>query len=102
MRRRFRIVMWTRNRGIENTAMSAKLQDEEGLFHAARRIADANARALFLSQACGDDDALARRVRALLEMHEQESDAFPSPSDQTGGLRSAFRTRRRPISARTS
>ena len=75
--------MWTRNRGIENTAMSAKLQDEEGLFHAARRIADANARALFLSQACGDDDALAGRVRALLEMHEQESDAFPSPSDQT-------------------
>ncbi len=63
--------------------MSAKLLDEEGLFHAARRIIDANARALFLSQACGDDAALAGRVRALLEMHEQEPDASQTPLNQT-------------------
>jgi serine/threonine protein kinase/tetratricopeptide (TPR) repeat protein len=63
--------------------MSAKPLDEEGLFHAARRITDANARALFLSQACGHDAALAERVRALLGMHAQESDAFPSPPNQT-------------------
>jgi serine/threonine protein kinase/WD40 repeat protein len=56
--------------------MAAKPFDEEALFHAARRIADLDARALFINQACGDDAALAERVRTLLEMHEQESNGF--------------------------
>jgi serine/threonine protein kinase/tetratricopeptide (TPR) repeat protein len=56
--------------------MVAKPLDEEALFHAARRIADLDARALFINQACGDDVALAERVRTLLEMHEQESDGL--------------------------
>jgi serine/threonine protein kinase len=63
--------------------MSAKQLDEEGLFHAARRIADPDARALFLSQACGDNAALAGRVRALLEMHEQEPDSVEPPENVT-------------------
>jgi non-specific serine/threonine protein kinase/serine/threonine-protein kinase len=63
--------------------MSVKPLNEEGLFHAARQITDANARALFLSQACGGDAALAGRVRALLEMHEQESDASQTPLNPT-------------------
>jgi serine/threonine protein kinase/tetratricopeptide (TPR) repeat protein len=61
--------------------MVARPLDEEALFHAARRIADLDARALFISQACGDDGALAERVRTLLEMHEQESDGLePLPA----------------------
>jgi serine/threonine protein kinase len=49
--------------------------DEEALFHAARRIAAPEARELFISQACGDNAGLAGRVRALLEMHEQEPES---------------------------
>jgi serine/threonine protein kinase/tetratricopeptide (TPR) repeat protein len=64
--------------------MPAKPLDEEALFHAARRIDDAEARAVFLSQACGEDAALAQRVRALLDMHERESDASEPPSNRTG------------------
>ncbi|HEV3084678.1 MAG TPA: serine/threonine-protein kinase, partial [Gemmataceae bacterium] len=55
--------------------MSMKPLDEEALFHAARRIAAPEARELFISQACGDNAGLAGRVRALLEMHEQEPES---------------------------
>jgi serine/threonine protein kinase len=65
--------------------MAAKPLGEEALFHAARRIADLEARALFINQACGDDAALAERVRTLLEMHEQGSNGFePPPAPTTG------------------
>jgi serine/threonine protein kinase len=63
--------------------MSAKPLDEEVLFHAARRIADPEARAQFINQACGDNAGLAERVRALVEMHEQEDDSADRPSAQT-------------------
>jgi serine/threonine protein kinase/tetratricopeptide (TPR) repeat protein len=54
--------------------MPANPLDEEALFHAARRIADPEERARFIEQACGDNARLAERVRALVAMHEQESD----------------------------
>jgi non-specific serine/threonine protein kinase/serine/threonine-protein kinase len=63
--------------------MRAKPLDEEALFHAARHLADPEARALFIDQACGDNAGLAERVRALLEMHEQESDTGEMSSLQT-------------------
>jgi serine/threonine protein kinase/Tfp pilus assembly protein PilF len=63
--------------------MSAKHLDEEGLFHAARRIESADARELFLNQACGDDAGLAARVRALLEMHAQDASEFHPPVNGT-------------------
>jgi serine/threonine protein kinase/tetratricopeptide (TPR) repeat protein len=63
--------------------MTAKPLDEEALFHAARRIADPDARALFIDQACGDDAALAERVRTLLKMHEQEADGLEPPPVRT-------------------
>src|SRR5262245_48617937 len=59
--------------------MPAKPLDEEALFHAARRIADTEARSLFIDQACGDNGGLAERVRALLEMHEQKSESAEAP-----------------------
>ena len=68
--------------------MTAKPLDEEALFHAARRIADPDARALFLNQACGDDAVLAERVRTLLKMHEQEFDELEEFEGQEGGSRS--------------
>jgi serine/threonine protein kinase len=63
--------------------MPAKPLDEEALFHAVRRITDPKARALFINQACGEDAPLAERVRALVEMHEQEADSADQPSVQT-------------------
>src|SRR5713226_8761483 len=63
----------------DGPAMSMKPLDEEALFHAARRIAAPEARELFISQACGDNAGLAGRVRALLEMHEQEPE-FAAPA----------------------
>jgi serine/threonine protein kinase/tetratricopeptide (TPR) repeat protein len=65
--------------------MSAKPLDEEALFHAARHIADPEARALFIEKACGEDAGLAERVCALVEMHEQEDDSADRPSAQTRG-----------------
>jgi eukaryotic-like serine/threonine-protein kinase len=59
--------------------MPVQLLDEEALFHAARRITDPAARELFLNQACGDDAALAERVRTLLALHEQEPESFAAP-----------------------
>ncbi len=63
--------------------MPVKQLDEEALFHAARRIAAGEARALFIEQACGGDAGLAERVRALLEMHEQEADSAEPPPMRT-------------------
>jgi serine/threonine protein kinase len=63
--------------------MPAKPLDEEALFHAARRIADPEARAQFIDQACGDHAGLAERVRALVEMHEREADSADRPSPET-------------------
>ena len=40
--------------------------DEEAIFHVARRIADREARAAYLAQACGGDAALRGRVERLL------------------------------------
>ncbi len=60
--------------------MSEKPVDEEALFHAARRIADPAARAPFIDQACGDNAALAERVRVLLNMHEPEDVSAESPT----------------------
>src|SRR5271154_5419215 len=64
--------------------MPAKHLDEEALFHAARRIKDAAARALFVNQACDDDAKLAERVRTLLEMYDQEGESFAPPPIPTG------------------
>jgi hypothetical protein len=58
--------------------MISRPLDEEVIFHIARRIADRQARADYLEQVCGDNTALLTRVRALLEVHEQEQDFLRS------------------------
>ncbi|MER3461342.1 MAG: serine/threonine protein kinase [candidate division GAL15 bacterium] len=63
--------------------MPTKPLDEEALFHAARRIPAGEARELFIKQACGEDAGLAERVRALLEMHEQEPVSAEAPPEPT-------------------
>ena len=63
--------------------MPVKQLDEEALFHAARRIAAGEARDLFIAQACGGDAGLAERVRALVEMHEQEPESAEQPPMRT-------------------
>ena len=52
--------------------MNARRHDEEGIFHAARQVADPEARAAYLVETCGDDAALRGRVERLLRVCEQE------------------------------
>jgi serine/threonine protein kinase/tetratricopeptide (TPR) repeat protein len=63
--------------------MAHQPPDEEALFHAARRITEPAARALFIEQACGDNAALAERVRVLLAMDEQEPEVPEAPGGST-------------------
>jgi serine/threonine protein kinase len=58
--------------------MTNRQLDEEAIFHIARRITDRQARADYLEQVCGDNTALLTRVRALLEVHEQEQNFLRS------------------------
>ena len=61
--------------------MGTKHIDEEAIFHAARRLENADERTLFIKQACGDNAALAQRVHSLLEMYGADSEFHePQPS----------------------
>jgi eukaryotic-like serine/threonine-protein kinase len=77
------ILRTTNTYSMKGRAMPVKQLDEEALFHAARRISARDARDLFLEQACAGNSPLAERVRALLEMHEQESEVAEAPQRRT-------------------
>jgi signal transduction histidine kinase len=51
-------------------AVTASQAEEEVLFNAARQIGDRAARAQYLREAAGGDEALLRRVEALLAVHD--------------------------------
>ena len=53
---------------------------EEDIFNVARKIDSPEARADYLGQVCGEDDALRGRVEALLQVHEQEKSFLQPPS----------------------
>jgi serine/threonine protein kinase len=55
---------------------------EEDLFHRAREAPEAE-RAALLAAACGDDDALRRRVERLLWMHENPGTFLAAPAVET-------------------
>src|SRR3954454_25295326 len=64
--------------------MDAIQLDEEAIYHAARRIADPEARDAYLRQVCGDDAALRGRIDALLHVCEEEASFLESsPYDAT-------------------
>src|SRR5262245_47653084 len=54
--------------------MAGNQLDEEAVFNAARRIESTEERGIFIRHACGDDEAFAQRVRALLDMHQRDPD----------------------------
>lgn len=59
---------------------------EEAIFDLARKIESVEARADYLHQSCGDDIGMLERVRALLEVHDEQADfleAPPSAVDRT-------------------
>jgi serine/threonine protein kinase len=60
--------------------------DEEAIFHAARRIAELEARRRYIAQACGADQPLQARVEALLRVHEEEQSFLRTPDE---GFRAA-------------
>ena len=69
--------------------MTVSQPNEEVLFNAARMIGDGAARALYLRQASGGDEALLRRVETLLAVHDApdrllDNPAIPTPAgDET-------------------
>ena len=58
--------------------MTGRQLDEERVFHIAREITKPEARSDYLDQICAGDQALRKRVEALLEVHEQEQDFLKS------------------------
>lgn len=54
--------------------------DEKLIFHEARRIGDPAAQRAYLSQACGSDEALRRRVDALLQVMADEPAFLETPA----------------------
>ena len=61
--------------------MSSQQLDEEAIFYIARRIDESAVRTDYLDQVCAGDAQLRKRVDALLEPHEQESQFLKSRSD---------------------
>jgi serine/threonine protein kinase/tetratricopeptide (TPR) repeat protein len=59
--------------------MAVQKLDEAAIFHAARHIEDIDARAGYLEDACGQDEALRARVEALLHVHEEEKSFLNTP-----------------------
>ena len=53
--------------------MTDKHRKEATIFDIARRIDDAEARNDYLTQACGDNQTLRKRIRELLQLDEKES-----------------------------
>ncbi len=64
--------------------MGAARPDEKSIFNAARRIAEPEARRLYLEEVCGEDRVLCARVEALLRVHEEDGTFLGSPA---AGLR---------------
>ncbi|MHB8953116.1 MAG: serine/threonine protein kinase [Pirellulaceae bacterium] len=58
--------------------MASRQLDEEAIFHIARQLTSADARATYLDQVCAGDASLRDRVEALLKIHEQDQ-AFLNP-----------------------
>jgi eukaryotic-like serine/threonine-protein kinase len=58
--------------------MAVQKLDEEAIFHSARHIEAADARARYLEEACGQDQALRARVEALLQVHDEEKSFLSS------------------------
>ena len=59
--------------------MSPSPVDEKAIFNTARKITDPEARASYLSLACGEDEAARQRIHALLAIHIHEDSFLESP-----------------------
>jgi serine/threonine protein kinase/tetratricopeptide (TPR) repeat protein len=65
--------------------MAVPKPGEKAIFDAARRIEEAEARRLYVEQACGGDRDLRARIEALLRVHDKESTFPGSPAEETRG-----------------
>jgi serine/threonine protein kinase len=65
--------------------VTASQPDEEALFNAARRIGDGVARARYVREACEGDEALIRRVEALLAVSDGPDRLLDRPAVPTPG-----------------
>ena len=53
--------------------MSSRQLDEQGIFNTARQIDSPQSRADYLQEACGEDEAMRRRVDVLLDAYDRQS-----------------------------
>jgi tetratricopeptide (TPR) repeat protein/serine/threonine protein kinase len=60
--------------------MAAVHPDEQAIFEVARKIDSRAARDAYLQQVCGDDAAIATRVRALLKAYEESASFLEAPA----------------------
>ena len=60
---------------------------EEQIFNAARRKSSPAERSLELEQSCGGDEALLRRVEALLRVHDEQHSFLHPASPRSSGWR---------------
>ncbi len=58
---------------------------EREIFDAARHIEDADARRLYVEQACGDDGDLQAQIEALLRIHDEEGAFAGFPAEELRG-----------------
>jgi serine/threonine protein kinase/tetratricopeptide (TPR) repeat protein len=65
--------------------MALSRPGERAVFDAARGIEEADARRVYLEQACGDDRDLRARIEALLRIHDQESTFLGFPAEEVRG-----------------
>jgi len=59
--------------------MASENRNPEDIFHKAIEMADAEERAAFVRETCGDDEGLRAEVAALLEAHERAGDFLEGP-----------------------
>src|SRR5687767_4721513 len=60
--------------------MMLAMPEEREIFDTARRMDEAASRAAYLSEACGGETSLRRRVEALLQVHDEQKSFLASPA----------------------
>ncbi len=65
--------------------MTVQSFDEELVFNTARKIESPEGRSSYLDQVCGDNAALRARVKALLQVHEQDGSFLKAAPEVPGG-----------------
>jgi len=59
--------------------MNVNKLDDQAIFEVARKISSGEARQAYLAQVCGDDPAMAQRIKALLQAYDENASFLECP-----------------------